>query len=78
MQRSFKLASIAAAALLGAAVAVPASAKYEGPHEHYRSTAAFTRDVNGTPCGMNCSRAVHRHWAYHKVHHNWRATYPAR
>jgi hypothetical protein len=56
-----------AVCLFGAALASPTFAQYEGPNGHYSSESSFVRDINGTPCGMNCTRAAQKRWArYHK------------
>jgi hypothetical protein len=36
---------------------------YQGPHGHYNSLSDYVRDVEGTPCGMNCERAAQERWA---------------
>jgi hypothetical protein len=78
MHATFKMGLIAAATgLLGMIAANPSMAQgrvpandwmafhdsYQGPHGHYNSLADFTRDINGTPCGMNCT-AARAHWLH--------------
>jgi hypothetical protein len=46
--------NIEAPAITGRAAMTPGS--YEEPESGYESLAAYTRDVNGTPCGVNCER----------------------
>jgi hypothetical protein len=73
MRVSSRFGLVAAAACLFAVEAAPAVAQYEGPQGHYGSEAAFTRSVNGTPCGINCTRASQRRWArYYSHHHHYR------
>jgi hypothetical protein len=36
---------------------------YQGPHGHYNSLSDYVRDVEGTPCGMNCERDAQERWA---------------
>lgn len=55
--------------LIGAAMTAPSLAQYEGPRGHYGSEASFDRDINGTPCGINCTRAAERRWAHRHRHH---------
>jgi hypothetical protein len=64
MHSSFKIAIIGATgALLSATAALPASAQYQGPRGDYGSLAGYTRSVDGTPCGMNCTRRAQQRWA---------------
>jgi hypothetical protein len=30
--------------------------QYQGPHGHYASQSDFIRDLNGTPCGIECTQ----------------------
>jgi len=39
----------------------PGSA-YQEPDGTYDSLADFTRDLNGTPCGIECSARAQAHW----------------
>jgi hypothetical protein len=73
MQRLLMLA-LACAALLGG-IATTATAQ-----RGYGSSAAdLSREVNGIPCGMNCTARHHYQWAHHSYrHHNWNAYYPPR
>jgi hypothetical protein len=36
---------------------------YQGPHGHYADLADFTRSINGTPCGIECTRSHEELWA---------------
>lgn len=73
-----KIASAAAAAgLLAAVAAAPASAQdgryayppivvyspYQAPDGTYNSLADFSRDVWGVPCGIECTMAAQRRWS---------------
>ena len=62
VSRRFSLVATAAC-LLVAAETAPTMAQYQGPGGHYRSEASFVRDVNGTPCGMNCTQAAQKRWS---------------
>lgn len=77
MQSPPKVALIAAATcLLAAAGAAPVMAQYEGPRGHYNSEAGFIRDLNGTPCGVNCTREAQKRWsAYYGRRHHPKASY---
>jgi hypothetical protein len=75
MQSKFKPTFVAAATiLLGTLIAGPASAQegrfyrpvvpsYQGPDGSYDSVAAFSRDYEGVPCGMNCTRRALERWS---------------
>jgi hypothetical protein len=76
MRSSLKFSSIVGAALLvSSGSAVPSMAQYQGPNGHYHSMSAYTRDINGTPCGMNCTRRAQQHWAHRYHHSHWNASY---
>jgi hypothetical protein len=76
MRVSRRFGLVAAAACLLATVEIaPAVAQYEGPRGHYRSEAAFSRSVEGTPCGINCTRAAQKRWASYYRHHPRRHHY---
>jgi hypothetical protein len=36
---------------------------YVGPHGHFSSLSDFTRSINGTPCGEECTARHERLWA---------------
>ncbi len=36
---------------------------YQNPDGTYPSEADFVRDLRGTPCGINCTRAAEARWA---------------
>jgi hypothetical protein len=75
MELRAKSMPAAAACLVGAAWAAPASAQqgrfyypvpysdYRGPDGTYDSLADYTRDVWGIPCGMTCTQAAQERWA---------------
>ena len=70
MRLSLNAVSVAlATGLIAAAMSGPSLAQYEGPRGHYGSEASFDRDVSGTPCGINCTRAAQRRWSHHHRHH---------
>ena len=70
MQSLLKIALVAVTAgLIGVAAAPSSMAQtaraiprampynsYQGPNGGYDSLSAYIRSVNGTPCGMNCTR----------------------
>ena len=60
---------VLSATLFVLAQSAPTMAQYEGPRGHYRSDAGFTRDLNGTPCGMNCTRSTQKRWSAYYRHH---------
>jgi hypothetical protein len=73
MRVSNRIGLVAAAYCLFAMVATaPALAQYEGPKGHYRSEAAFSRSVQGTPCGINCTRSAQKRWARYYSHRHHR------
>jgi hypothetical protein len=41
---------------------------YQGPDGTYNSYADYIRDVNGTPCGQNCSLQAQARWAMMRDH----------
>lgn len=79
MQSSLKLAlATGATCVLGLALTVPTLAGsparnvnsdsyniYQSPGGGYDSVADYSRDLEGTPCGMNCTRAAQLRWAHH-------------
>jgi hypothetical protein len=58
----FALAAVSVC-LLAAAEIAPTMAQYQGPRGHYTSVSSYVRDVEGTPCGMNCTRAAQKRWS---------------
>jgi hypothetical protein len=42
---------------------------YRGPDGTYDSLADFIRDRNGTPCGINCTRAAQERWERYFAQH---------
>jgi hypothetical protein len=36
---------------------------YQGPDGTYDSYADYTRDVNGIPCGIDCTRRAAERWS---------------
>jgi hypothetical protein len=38
---------------------------YQAPDGTYYSLAAFSRDVRGVPCGMECTPEARAHWSRH-------------
>jgi hypothetical protein len=78
MHTSLKLAIIGATGvLLGMAATLPASAQYQGPRGGYDSLSDYSRSVEGTPCGMNCTRRAQQRWArpYRSNPNNYNAYY---
>jgi hypothetical protein len=75
MKTLLKFALVAAAGLLATTATAPAMAQspnappmmtygpYQWPGGHYESLAAYTRSVEGTPCGMNCTRDAQQRWS---------------
>ncbi|WP_020174631.1 hypothetical protein [Methyloferula stellata] len=41
---------------------------YQEPDGTYDSLSDFTRDVNGTPCGIECSARAQAHWGHYYAH----------
>jgi hypothetical protein len=48
---------------------VPTMAQYQGPRGNYGSEADFTRDVDGTPCGIQCTQRAQKRWARYYARH---------
>lgn len=76
------LAGILGLGLAGAAVPAlaawgqpPSGGSYVNPDGSYPSYEAFSRDLNGTPCGIACTHqlAVDRYAEYHAMHRYPRA-----
>ncbi len=38
--------------------------QYKGPHGHYASQTDFIRSLNGTPCGVECTRRENNRWGW--------------
>jgi hypothetical protein len=36
---------------------------YQGPDGTYESLSDYIRDVEGTPCGMNCTQRAQQRWS---------------
>jgi hypothetical protein len=73
MHSRFKLTLVMAASCILATAAVSAVqaqsrvfpnpqavSQYQNPDGSYRSLADYVRDVEGTPCGMECTRVSQR------------------
>lgn len=73
MHWSFKLTRVITASCILATAAVSsvqaqsrvfpnpqAFSQYQNPDGSYRSLSDYVRDVEGTPCGMECTRASQR------------------
>ncbi len=80
MRSPLKLTFLAAAAgLLGTILAAPAIAQvsgpffyegpviryYQAPDGSYASQSDFLSDINGTPCGVECTRAAQARWSHY-------------
>jgi hypothetical protein len=75
MERSLTVVLACAALFAGIA------ATHAMPQRSYGSSAAdLSREINGVPCGMNCTARHHYRWAHHYYgrHPGWNAYYPPR
>jgi hypothetical protein len=52
----------------GRIVNVAPYSAYQGPDGTYNSYADYVRDVNGVPCGQNCSMQAQARWAMMRNH----------
>jgi hypothetical protein len=60
--RAFATAGILMFALAGAASSAEALDLYQNPDGTYPSLAEETRDINGTPCGIECTAEAYHRW----------------
>ena len=74
MQRSLTF-MLACTALVGGIVTSPATAQYGGPRGHSSSAAAFSRSINGIPCGVNCTARHYHRLARPNRTGSWNAYY---
>jgi hypothetical protein len=38
--------------------------RYQGPHGRYASQTDFIRSLNGSPCGIECTRREDNRWSW--------------
>jgi hypothetical protein len=63
--------SSAATRTFGPESAAPASSgfsAYQNPDGSYSSLSALVRDINGTPCGIECEQDADRRWGARPQH----------
>jgi hypothetical protein len=42
--------------------------QYQEPDGSYANLSDFTRSINGTPCGIECTRRSEAHWGWTSYH----------